>query len=105
MGGNLFEAGGAYNAGPGSVSRWRASQPDDPLLFVESIPVSETRDYVKRLMEYHWMYRHRLGENAPSLEQTASGQWPVYSTAYQATRWRPRHSLKQPPAIVSDASN
>ena len=50
----------------------------DPLLFVESIPVYETRSYVKRLMLYHWFYRRRFGEDAPSLDQTARGNWPVY---------------------------
>ena len=46
---------------------------DDPLLFVESIPVAETRYYVKHLMEYHWMYRRRLGQDAKSLDETARG--------------------------------
>jgi hypothetical protein len=53
----------------------------DPLLFVESIPVAETRAYVRRLMEYQWMYRRRFGEDARSLDETARGQWPVYRPA------------------------
>ncbi|HEY1878125.1 MAG TPA: hypothetical protein VGG66_11680, partial [Rhizomicrobium sp.] len=57
---------------------------DDPLLFVESIPVAETRSYVKRLMLYHWLYRRRFGQDARSLEETASGQWPTYRP-YQET--------------------
>jgi soluble lytic murein transglycosylase len=82
--GNLLELGGAYNAGPLAVDRWRATKAggkagsDDPLLFVESIPVAETRSYVKRLMVYHWLYRRRFGQDAASLEETASGQWPTY---------------------------
>jgi soluble lytic murein transglycosylase-like protein len=82
--GNLLELGGAYNAGPGAVSRWRETKAggkaggDDALLFVESIPVAETRSYVKRLMLYHWLYRRRFGQDAQSLQQTASGQWPTY---------------------------
>ena len=78
--GNLLELGGAYNAGPGAVSRWRTTKAggDDPLLFVESIPVAETRSYVKRLMLYHWLYRRRFGQDAKSLQDLASGQWPVY---------------------------
>ncbi len=82
--GNLLELGGSYNAGPGAVSRWRTTKAggkagaDDALLFVESIPVAETRSYVKRLMLYHWLYRRRFGQDAKSLDQTASGQWPVY---------------------------
>jgi len=83
LGGNLVALGGAYNAGPGAVTRWRETKDgkDDPLLFVESIPVYETRSYVKRLMLYHWLYRRRFGEDAPSLDQTARGGWPIYNPA------------------------
>jgi soluble lytic murein transglycosylase len=82
--GNLLELGGAYNAGPLAVDRWRTTKAggkaggNDPLLFVESIPVAETRSYVKRLLLYHWLYRRRFGQDAQSLQETASGQWPVY---------------------------
>lgn len=78
--GNLMELGGAYNAGPLAVDRWLATKAgkDDPLLFVESIPVAETRSYVKRLLLYHWLYRRRLGQDAASLDDTARGSWPIY---------------------------
>jgi len=78
--GNLLELGGAYNAGPGAVDRWRTTKAgsNDPLLFVESIPVAETRSYVKRLLLYHWLYRRRFGQDAQSLQETAAGQWPTY---------------------------
>ncbi len=84
--GSLLELGGAYNAGPGSVSRWRTTKPggNDPLLFVESIPVAETRSYVRRLMAYHWLYRRRFGQDAKSLDETARGQWPTYHPAQAA---------------------
>lgn len=85
--GSLLELGGAYNAGPGSVSRWRTTKPggNDPLLFVESIPVAETRSYVRRLMAYHWLYRRRFGQDAKSLDETARGQWPTYHPAQAVT--------------------
>ena len=54
---------------------------DDPLLFVESIPIAETRSYVRRLMEYQWMYRRRFGQDAKSLDETARGEWPIYRPA------------------------
>jgi soluble lytic murein transglycosylase len=81
--GNLLELGGAYNAGPLAVDRWRTTKAggNDPLLFVESIPVAETRSYVKRLMAYHWLYRRRFGQDANSLQDTASGAWPLYRPA------------------------
>jgi len=83
LNGSLLELGGAYNAGPGAVDRWIATKAgrDDPLLFIESIPVFETRSYVKRLMLYHWLYQRRFNESQHSLEQTARGLWPVYRPA------------------------
>ena len=86
LGGNLLELGGAYNAGPGAVNRWLVTKAgkDDPLLFVESIPVSETRSYVKRLMLYHWLYRRRSGQEADSLDQITHGDWPIYRPAQQS---------------------
>ena len=88
LNGNLLELGGAYNAGPGAVNRWLVTKggKDDPLLFVESIPVSETRSYVKRLMLYHWLYRRRSGQEADSLDQTARGNWPIYRPAQSVAK-------------------
>ena len=79
--GNLFELAAAYNAGPANLSRWmqqRAGKHDDPLLFIESLPSPETRAYIKRFMMYHWLYRRRLAQDAPTLDEAAEGQWPVY---------------------------
>lgn len=92
LNGNLLELGGAYNAGPGAVARWLDTKAgaNDPLLFVESIPIYETRRYVKRLMLYHWLYSRRLGQESPSLSETASGAWPIY---------HPAHPLPDAPAL------
>ena len=47
IGGNLLRLLASYNAGPGSLARWAASMRDDgdPLLFIEAIPIDETRAY------------------------------------------------------------
>ena len=42
------------------------------------MPSPETRSYVKRLMTYHWLYRRRLNQNMPALDETAAGDWPIY---------------------------
>ena len=80
LNGNLLELAAAYNAGPGTVSRWLSTHDsaNDPLLFIESLPSPETRSYVKRLMTYHWLYRRRFNQNEPALDETAAGNWPVY---------------------------
>ncbi len=77
IGNNLVMVLAAYNGGPAKAVGWKAAQPnDDPLLFLESIPVQETRHYIQRVLPHYWAYRARLGKQAPSLQQLAVGQWP-----------------------------
>jgi soluble lytic murein transglycosylase-like protein len=79
--GNLVHLAAAYNAGPGALTRWmgtHSNQLNDPLLFIESMPVPQTRSYVKEVLTYYWMYSRRVGESAPTLDDTASGKWPRY---------------------------
>ena len=78
---NLFYATAAYNGGPGNLNKWRRSTDyrDDPLLFIESIPSRETRLFIERVMTNLWIYRHRLGQPAPSLDKVAAGDWPRYN--------------------------
>jgi len=79
--GNLFQLAAAYNAGPAALTRWLGLRPeiaDDPLLFIESIPYAETRNYIKHVMTYYWLYAKRTNADAPTLEDTAEGKWPYY---------------------------
>jgi soluble lytic murein transglycosylase len=80
IGDNLMFAAIAYNAGPGRVAEWCESLgPDhDPLLFLESIPLRETRIYVKKVLTNFWTYRDRLGQPRPSLKALAGNAWPLY---------------------------
>jgi soluble lytic murein transglycosylase len=61
--------------------RWdnslNASQ--DPLLYIASIPLHETRDFVQRVLANYWVYQIRLGQPTPSLDQIAAHEWPRYS--------------------------
>jgi peptidoglycan lytic transglycosylase len=79
--GDLFFTVAAYNGGPGNLRKWRRRTDfqGDPLLFIESIPLFETRDYVERVLTNLWIYRYRLGQPAPSLDAIASGEWPAYA--------------------------
>ena len=43
-------ASAAYNAGPGRARKWRADVPLEGAIYAETIPFSETRDYVKKVM-------------------------------------------------------
>ncbi|HEY1096792.1 MAG TPA: lytic transglycosylase domain-containing protein [Alphaproteobacteria bacterium] len=80
---NLFYLAVAYNAGPGNLMNWQrklSDQNDDPLLFIESIPFSQTRAFVERVMTNYWIYRIRLGQDAPSLKTLTEGEWPLHPT-------------------------
>ena len=78
---NLFMAVVAYNGGPGNLRKWmrRVDYQNDPLLFIESIPNRESRDYVEKVLTNFWIYRDRLGQPRPSLKDVVAGNWPVYS--------------------------
>jgi soluble lytic murein transglycosylase len=43
-------ASAAYNAGPGRARKWRADMAIEGAVYAETIPFSETRDYVKKVM-------------------------------------------------------
>jgi len=79
VGGDLFMLAIAYNAGPGTLVKWRAADStDDALLFIETLPNQETRGFVERVMANIWIYQQRLGQATPSLDMVASGAWPRY---------------------------
>jgi len=49
---------GSYNAGEGALKRWRRKSPNCPLdLFVEKIKVTETRNYIKRVISSYFAYK------------------------------------------------
>jgi len=54
-------ASAAYNAGPGRARRWRADQPLEGAIYAETIPFSETRDYVKKVMANTMYYAQLFG--------------------------------------------
>ncbi|WP_253201466.1 lytic transglycosylase domain-containing protein [Sphingomonas quercus] len=70
----------AFNAGPGAVQRWNPSSRDggDPLLWIESIPYTETRAYVATVLRNYWMYQRQEGKPQQSLTALAQGMWPRF---------------------------
>jgi soluble lytic murein transglycosylase len=53
----------AYNAGPSRAKKWMADVPLEGAIYAETIPFSETRNYVKKVMANAHIYTQRLGLN------------------------------------------
>ena len=64
--GNRVKALAAYNAGPSRVSRWLGDEQSIDQ-WVDSLPFSETREYVQAVLTYHVIYRLRAGKSAALL--------------------------------------
>jgi soluble lytic murein transglycosylase-like protein len=79
--GDLIRTLAAYNSGPGSFARWSGSLHDDgdPLLFIEAIPNVETRNFVRHVLTYTWLYAARMRLPAPSLSELAAGSFPRFT--------------------------
>ncbi|MEN3951155.1 lytic transglycosylase domain-containing protein [Iodidimonas sp. SYSU 1G8] len=77
---NLILVAASYNAGPGNVAKWlaRDDSGNDWLLFMESIPIFETRAYVEHVLENLWVYRARFGQPSASLDAMVVGAAPTY---------------------------
>lgn len=70
----------AYNAGPSRARRWAASTPLEGAIYAETIPFSETRNYVKKVLANAHMYAARLGLPVVTLKKRL-GTIPARSVA------------------------
>gem|GEM_PF-859789 len=78
--GNLLLVVAAYNGGIGNVQRWLnngITPGHDPVLWLESIPFDETRDYVEKVFANYWLYQQHNGVKPWSLRTLAEGFWPM----------------------------
>ncbi|HET9700999.1 MAG TPA: transglycosylase SLT domain-containing protein [Burkholderiales bacterium] len=62
-------AAAAYNAGPGRARAWRDGRPLEGAIYAETIPFTETRDYVKKVMSNATYYSAAFGHPWRSLKQ------------------------------------
>lgn len=76
VGDDLIYALIAYNAGPGNLRKWQKMWPEvkDPLLFIELLPVTETRKYVERVLANYWIYRVKHGRDLNQLQPIITGE-------------------------------
>ena len=55
---NKFYTCGAYNGGPGAMSKWIANRGNKDIdEFIENIPYDETRNYIKKVMGSYYFYQ------------------------------------------------
>ena len=66
---NEVMATAGYNAGPGRARNWQASSPLEGAIYAETIPFTETRDYVKKVMTNATYYASLFNEPQTSLKQ------------------------------------
>jgi soluble lytic murein transglycosylase len=80
---NLIHLLVGYNAGIGRVISWKAAagQMRDPLLYIESIPYPETRNYVMQVSAQYWTYQRMMDETPVTLHTLARGEWPALGGA------------------------
>jgi soluble lytic murein transglycosylase len=73
FGGSYVLGLAGYNAGPGRARQWIRENGDprdpkvDPIDWIERIPITETREYVTKVLANIQMYRARLGDTAHAL--------------------------------------
>ncbi|HBF45171.1 MAG TPA: lytic transglycosylase, partial [Shewanella frigidimarina] len=65
FGQNRVLATAAYNAGPGSVRRWlrQSNGSLDVMSFIETIPYTETREYVQAVLSYRMIFQQQKSLN------------------------------------------
>ena len=66
-------AAAAYNAGPGRPRKWREGPVLEPAMWAENIPLSETRDYVKKVLSNTAYYAALMNGQVPSLKARLGG--------------------------------
>ena len=68
-GNNRILSSAAYNAGPNRVKRWLKESGGklDAVAFIDSIPFTETRNYVKSVLVYDYIYQIILDKKNPHI--------------------------------------
>lgn len=77
-------AAAAYNAGPARARRWRDDKPMEGALYVETIPIVETRDYVEKVMANAVSYAILFNGKPTSLTRSLGTILPAGATEAKA---------------------
>ena len=69
-GGHYVLATASYNAGPHRVRGWLPADGEvEAAVWIDNIPFTETRRYVRRFLAYGAIYEHRLGQRPTRLSE------------------------------------
>jgi peptidoglycan lytic transglycosylase len=79
--GNPVLAAAAYNAGPKRARKWRDTKPLEGAIYAETIPLAETREYVKKVMLNTVYYAAVLSGETRSLKERLGTIAPRPSSA------------------------
>ena len=80
--GNEVLAAAGYNAGPGRAKRWRADQPLDATIYIATIPINETRDYVEKVFVNEIIYSALFSSRPQSLKERLKTIFPEMAPAF-----------------------
>jgi soluble lytic murein transglycosylase len=69
MNGQALMATAAYNAGPSRPKRWAGPHTLEGPIYADTIPFTETRDYVKKVMANAYYYAQQMGHRTKPLTQ------------------------------------
>jgi soluble lytic murein transglycosylase len=84
-GGKLVESLAAYNAGATRVASWTTwGDFREPAEFVETIPISETRNYVQSVLRNTFAYRRLYGPEPPAVASSQGASTKTSSTRKSA---------------------
>ncbi len=85
--GDLIRLLASYNCGPAQFARWAPQVRDygDPLLFIEAIPIDETRAYRAARADLHLALRRRLRLPAPTPRRARRRRLAALASALEAT--------------------
>jgi soluble lytic murein transglycosylase len=105
FGGSYAHAAAAYNAGPSRPRRWNKAGIEDLDAWTETIPIDETRDYVKHVLANAVSYRAILGPSADQANRRA--QASPESAAQRGGAAQAPAALAEPALgeLLTDAGN
>jgi soluble lytic murein transglycosylase len=105
--GDLFRTLAAYNAGPGRVHQWLQWRSDykEPAEFVESIPFTETREYIQAVLRNADIYRELYAGKSALTPESPVKTPPSVKVAASAKPVKPDASPAPKKAVAASKAS